>query len=243
MQAQLLDPVNVKQVRLWQALANAGEATVRSLCDEVGVSYQTAAFRLQLWLGAGLVARVGTRPHRYSFAVDHSAMPPVIDRAGQARPRRPAYQRIWSAIRVLRQFELADLEATTGASHRSVLGYLGLLQRTGYIRLVRIGSNRAGRAGLYQLISNPGPVAPRETIVIRDGRRIREFVDGNTGTRIDISAGTPSHRRAYRGKTEDDRAYRGKTEAGRACRGETGDPRACRGETGEPRDVRGGGEN
>lgn len=188
--------------RLWSRLL-AAEAPVTSgqLCREIGASFQTVDYRLGLWVRAGLVERQGGRPVHYSLANDteRSSLPPAISSSGRALQRKPTgYQRIWASIRVLRHFDLPMLAMTAGTSARTTLGYVGLLQRTGYVRLERLGNARTGLVSRYALVRNTGRQAPRETIVRSgDGTR-RVFIDGNTGERHDVGTGSPSRRRSYR---------------------------------------------
>ena len=187
---------------LWkQLLAAPAPVTTGELSAAIGASFQTADFRLGQWVRAGLVERHGRRPHRYRLAptTERTALPPAVTSGGRAKPRVPAaYQRLWAAIRVLKRFDLPILAMTSGASARATRAYVGLLQRTGYVRLEKLGNPHTGVVSRYVLIRNGGRLAPRETIVrAGDGRR-RELVDPNTGERQDVSRGTPSRRRAYR---------------------------------------------
>ena len=74
---------------------------------------------------------------------------------------------IWAAIRSLKKFEVKDLPATI--STRTIKGYLTGLVKAGYVK--RLGQLKDGaglwKAGLYELVRDVGPVAPR---VRRDGK-------------------------------------------------------------------------
>ena len=187
---------------LWrQLVAASAPASAGELAAAIGTSIQTADHRLKLWVRAGLVERIAGRPQRYRFdpAKEPSSMPPAIAADGRAKPPVPtAAERLWRAIRTLKRFDLPALRLTAGASERTTLGYVGLLQRTGYVRLDKLGNPRTGICSRYVLVRNTGRHAPRETIVVEGGERRRLLVDANTGERHDVGRGAPSHRRSYR---------------------------------------------
>lgn len=188
------------QAQLWSALIASPEpASATMLGAASGTCAKVADFRLKCWLGAGLVERIGNRPARYRLLpkTERTPMPPII-KDGRALPRPvPAYQRLWRVMRVLRTFDLPQLRLTAGTTHRSTLGYVGLLQQTGYIRLQKLGNPRTGEVSRYLLIRNTGPKAPRETQLRVDGVTRRTLIDNNTSESFDVSAGAPSARRTY----------------------------------------------
>lgn len=186
--------------RLWTELLTApAPVTAGELSTATGASFQTADFRLDLWVRAGLVERRGRRPHRYRLAAntERTPLPPAITATGRALPRPPAtYQRLWTAMRVLRTFDIPILAITAEASENAVRGYIGLLRRAGYIKIVSAPRGRAGARLTYALIRNTGRHAPRERLLVIQrgvpGER-RELHDPNTGTRVDV---TPSRKSA-----------------------------------------------
>ncbi|HEU4958982.1 MAG TPA: hypothetical protein VFT56_01125 [Sphingomonas sp.] len=190
------------QAPLWRALQQADRpVTIAELHVAAGVHPGSIDFRLNAWRRAGLVGRIEGRPHRYYMeaATDRHPSPPMIARGGRVVARKPAaYERIWTAIRVLKRFDLPSLSIAAGAGRRTTLNYVGLLQRVGYVRLDRLGNPRTGEVSRYSLARDTGRTAPRETILTVDGEPRRELVDRNTGERHDVSRGTPSRRRAYR---------------------------------------------
>lgn len=186
--------------RLWTALLAAdAPVTVGDLHRAVGTSFQNADLRLTLWARAGVVTCTGRRPRRYRLApsVERTPMPPVIDAAGRATPRPiPAYQRIWSAIRVLRDVDLPALMMTAGTSERVTRSYLGLLHRTGYLRMTKLARPWSGDHSRYVLARNTGRAGPRETIEVVEGANRRVLVDPNTGQRHPIARGGSPLRRS-----------------------------------------------
>lgn len=188
-------------IRLWAALVKADRpVTVGELSDQVGVNFQVADFRMNLWVDAGLIERIGRRPFQYQFTpeTEKSPLPPIIDKAGRARARRPtSYQKIWHAIRVLKTFDIPMLRMVSGTGEHTTRGYIGMLQRVGYVRMECFGSPIRQIPSRYTLVRNTGRTPPRPTIRLIDGREMRELVDENTGERHDVSTGTPSKRRQY----------------------------------------------
>jgi len=70
-------------------------------------------------------------------------------------------QRIWQAMRILRVFSYADLQATAEAGRDNVRKFCQALHRAGYLRLER--PKRNGKKGGYQvfrLVRDTGPNAP-----------------------------------------------------------------------------------
>lgn len=82
--------------------------------------------------------------------------------------RQPvARDRIWTSIRILREFTQPKLVATADAGEDNVKRYVNGLCKAGYLALVR--EKRSGHKGghaRYLLIRNTGPRAPR---LQRDG--------------------------------------------------------------------------
>jgi hypothetical protein len=73
-----------------------------------------------------------------------------------------ARQRAWNSIRILRRFQLSDLETTADISHDNVKKYVAGLCKAGYIRIATPrASGVAGGGVVYQLLRDTGPFAPR----------------------------------------------------------------------------------
>ena len=70
--------------------------------------------------------------------------------------------KLWQAMRILRQFTVADLMAVAEQEQdkkKSVLTYLGQLRRAGYLR-TRYGNLGRHEAAHFFLIRDSGPLAP-----------------------------------------------------------------------------------
>ncbi len=182
---------------LWRAmLAAPAPMSVSELHHAVQAHPNAIAHRLHRWERAGLVCRQGAQPVRFSLtdsaraANDDQRFPPQVRIDGAARPRRRTQRaRLWSAIRVLRRFNLPELLITSGATRRSAEDMINCLQRAGYLACESRGSAMNGSWSVYRLVRSTGPRAP--SVSWRDlgfGRR-RYLIDPNCGDSIDISPG------------------------------------------------------
>lgn len=75
---------------------------------------------------------------------------------------RQARQRIWQALRVMREFTVAEIIATAEASATNTRHYLRSLAKADYVLCVR--SRHSGYSGghaLWRLVRDTGPYAPR----------------------------------------------------------------------------------
>lgn len=70
-------------------------------------------------------------------------------------------QRIWQAMRILRVFSYADLQATAEAGRDNVRKYCQALRSAGYLRLERPKANgKKGGHAAWRLVRDTGPKAP-----------------------------------------------------------------------------------
>ncbi len=88
-------------------------------------------------------------------------------------------QKIWTSMRIIRAFTVADIAATAEVSEGAVTSYLQSLRHAGYVRSVRRSSQRGCMS--YRLIMNTGPLAPV------DWRTIKTLLDPNTGKELDYA--------------------------------------------------------
>ncbi len=88
------------------------------------------------------------------------------------KARRCMRQRIWQAMRILKQFAIPDLCRTVeGATEANVQSFVSRLHKEGYV--VKIGRHRRGHAGEYQgyrLVKDIGATMP----VFLKGRHKKE---------------------------------------------------------------------
>lgn len=112
---------------------------------------------------------------------------PLTQGVPRRRRRQTARDRLWSAIRILRKFGLADLEMMTAASRANVMRFVNVLERTGYLAPLRREPGTAPTSQGYRrwlLVRDTGPDAP----VFRARRR--QLYDANTGETLEIGGTT-----------------------------------------------------
>lgn len=175
------------QVPLWRALLGCERPmTIGELAAATSIGTKQIDLRLNLWVAAGLLQKVPgrrTSPGTFILAptAERTPTPPMIDRLGRSLPKpRAAYERIWSAIRVCKAFDVAELSMAASVERRSLMAYLGALRRTGYITITQRGHRFTGSTR-YRLVRNTGRIAPQETARGRGSERVRIVVDRNTG--------------------------------------------------------------
>lgn len=79
-----------------------------------------------------------------------------------AESRRTARDRIWQSMRILRQFRLPDLVATSEAGENNCLKYTRALCAAGIVRVVQPkASGIKGGHIAFSLVRDLGPKAPR----------------------------------------------------------------------------------
>ena len=78
-------------------------------------------------------------------------------RAYPMKPHEGRY-RIWAAIRSYPRFTVPEIAAIAEADPTNIRTYLQALTRAGYLRMTR---TRGGKPANYELIRDPGPLAPR----------------------------------------------------------------------------------
>lgn len=166
-------------------------------CEEArptrGETFKLLEKLLGRWVGARLVAVEPGRPPRYSLERNYVRMasPPALPAPARVNPlpRQTQRQRLWSAARVLRNFDLTTLLIAAEAKPIAARQMLSILERGGWLRRTATGwSTAASRRW--------GPVAPSwAPIDAPEGRFIR-VTDNRDGSIIDLPV--RRHRRPRR---------------------------------------------
>lgn len=186
----------------WRALRKLGRpASLDEILAASGCSDRPLYCRLRRWRGAGFIIEVKGKARRFAMSSEacKCSSPPKVGAAldphldEQKGPPRTQRQRLWSAMRVLKTFDVPVLMMTAEVTRRSCEDFLNLLQRTGYVRRLDIAAVRTGPGNLdaardwstYQLIRSTGPHAPR----ITSGPGPRTLIDGNGGERVPVGPG------------------------------------------------------
>lgn len=142
---------------------------------------------LDRWRGAGLIEFHQQKRGAYLMTdkARRHRLPPVKDETKRGQQRN-ARQRIWSAIRVLKLFDLVQLCMTASVEEEAALRYVRLLERGRY--LARKGR---GKDAVWRLIGQAGPLHP---VPSHTTGAVVALQDRNTGERVTLSArsGSPA---------------------------------------------------
>lgn len=155
------------------ALAHCGEKF--ALLGEASRAFDDI---LDDWVAREIVEAEGRRT-RYRIVRKYLFLrsPPPAPNRQPPTIKRTQRQRLWSAMRVLRSFDLPTLLMASGASRRSAIELLGLLERAGWLRRVGNGWTLSGDRKW-------GPIAP---IVSRAADHVR-LIDPVTRDITEINA-------------------------------------------------------
>ena len=179
---------------LWRCLAQL-DRPIRliDLANQINAHPNAIQLRLKRWERAGLVRKIEARPCLYQMtaAADRKSGPPTIKMDGSPGLARGGNQRMWSAMRILKQFDIIALGMAASVTRRSCETYVNSLLRTGFLARVRRGNPRNGEWSIYRLTKPTGPIAPSVSHRKVDGRLEKAVVDHNDGTRYPIEPRSP----------------------------------------------------
>lgn len=199
---RLLVPVIPRSVTapLWKALRSAEQPLSVSELHCVTQAHPNAIqLRLKRWERAGLVSVVSTSPRKFVMKATES-QPPTMKANGTLVRRPNGRQRMWTAMRVLKRFDLPTLMMTAEVARRGAETYINQLARAGYLRMLARGNSMQGTWSIYLLARRSGPRAPAvHHAPPADGRPSTiTLIDRNDGSRHDISPGTVSLQRCIK---------------------------------------------
>jgi len=114
---------------------------------------------------------------------------PMSPRPTPIRSEPTANQRLWTSMRVLSRFSLAELVCASSAPRKVAASYLNALQRADVLRPVNGSRREPGEPREYKLIRNFGRSAPLISYrpIGPGGELRRAVIDPNSRTVIDIS--------------------------------------------------------
>ena len=162
-------------------------AVRRQVTVRVGTVHRT----LRRWVQAGLVEIIG-KPEAYQMTAQARRLPdpPLPDygtetvRDGWTEHRGPR-QRLWTAMRVLKRFDLVTLRMSADVTEPRAKEFLRNMVRAGYLREMPPTSPMAS-AGWAIGPRQCGPLSPIVRYRMVDGRPFLRVVDRNDGTVIDV---------------------------------------------------------
>jgi len=152
------------------------------LPENTGIQVSDAVALLDRWRGAGLVELTDNRGF-YIMLKEAKALrdPPAVPAPARQPAARSTRQRIWSAIRVMRAFDLVEVCFAATVEKAAARRVLNQLTRAGYlIRTDQPGDDhprwRLGRA-----------CGPKHPSIEYAGRTVIALIDRNSGARFPLS--------------------------------------------------------
>lgn len=167
---------------VWTAIRKLRRFTVLDLEAPTRINTATLKSYLQGLTAAGYLTREDTgfaKPSTWTLVRDVGVEAPRVNRKGRPVTQGSGRERMWSAMRILKEFNLVELTATASAGGTPVrMGeaqfYVKHLFRARYLK--HTVKNANGRAARWLLIPvrNTGPRAPMV-------QRVHEVFDPNLG--------------------------------------------------------------
>jgi hypothetical protein len=152
------------------------------LANDAGMVRPSLAETIHLldrWRGAGLIDRI-EKPESYIMHAEARNFrdPPAVGEAARAPKPRSTRQRIWSAVRVMKRFDLVEICFAATVEKRAARRVLNQLTRAGYLAR----TDRAGDDQPRWRLTRPS--GPRHPDVEYVGRTVVALVDRNSGERF-----------------------------------------------------------
>jgi hypothetical protein len=177
----------------WQALRRMGRpATLQELVQASGQSDRALYCRIFRWIRTGHVVRIDPEPERFVLTPEALEVeePPRIHRS-KPRKKTTARSRIWSAMRILKHFDVPMLVMTAEVNRRACEDFISALVRAGYVRVIahRVVRRKPGNHGFaryyssYQLVRSSGPKCP---VICCPKDAPKFLLDRNSGKRFDL---------------------------------------------------------
>ncbi|SCW56051.1 hypothetical protein SAMN02927924_01356 [Sphingobium faniae] len=138
---------------------------------------------LNRWRGAGLIERID-KPESYIMHQKAKAFrnPPTVGAVPREPKPRSTRQRIWSAIRVMRSFDLVELCMAASVDRRPARNFLNQLTRAGYL----VRTDRGDGEQPHWRLGRPS--GSKHPSVEYDRRRtVVALIDRNSGERFPLS--------------------------------------------------------
>ena len=197
---------------VWAALRAADRPMTRfELWQHGGGSMRSVGAKLHRWAKAGFVETVDLGPvsDRAQRADGRRAgprdgwrmlpgaplKPPPTSPQGKAHMKPSAQDRLWLAMRAIRQFGVAELAYSASCPVNNAEVYVGRLLRAGYVRRLRPASAERGPA-IYLLARCSGPRAPVVSWQRHPGgAAVFTLRDPNSGAVVPLPAARPPRAR------------------------------------------------
>ncbi|WP_446653089.1 hypothetical protein [Blastomonas sp.] len=176
---------------LWSILRTCADPiSIGEVIRTSGFSPVIVTRCLRKWRKSGLIEQVGRQRHiRLHSIARRYASPPEdvrINPLGQRFTPANLRQRIWTAVRVLKVFEMPMLVMAAETNTITALKYINELVRGGYLERI---DPPGARHRKYRIVLNTGPHHPSVNRVVIDGRPYTRIVDHNTSAQIHLALG------------------------------------------------------
>ena len=173
---------------LWSHLRHAGEPlSISDLVRRSGIDPVVVTRWLRRWRDAGLVVAVGRQCllQLNGIAMRHPTPPANVAAKKLDHRFTPASmrQRIWTAIRVLKVFDLPMLLIAAESAKGNTMQYLNQLVRAGFLERIDQPGDEHRK---YRIILDTGPHHPSVTRVVIDDRPYNRLVDPNSGAQVHL---------------------------------------------------------
>lgn len=181
---------------VWSHLRHAeGPLSITDLFRRTDIDVAVITRLLRRWRDAGLVSSIEKTGLFNMTAIARSHQDPPTDVPEKKLPLRftprSMRQRIWTAIRVLKQFDLPMLLISAEATEKSTVAYLNQLVRAGFLERVDHPGDAHRR---YRIVLDTGPNHPSVGRVAIDGAPHTRLLDHNCGAQLHIPI--QSHRKS-----------------------------------------------
>lgn len=154
----------------WEWMTSRYSFTLEKLVAATGMNKHTAAVFIRYLRRKNRIhvlrKHIGSKPARYRV---HDTSPLKFGTENYSKPKKRrhkicARQRMWTSMRVLRTFTIADVAAGANAKPDQTCRYIRCLVKGGYVRLIHgpliAGPNKKGEFARFRLLHDSGPRYP-----------------------------------------------------------------------------------
>lgn len=173
---------------IWSHLRHAGEPlSISDIVRRTGADPVVVTRWLRRWKDAGLVVAVGRQCllKLSEIAMRHITPPANVAVRKLDHRFTPASmrQRIWTAIRVLKVFDLPMLLIAAESAKSNTMEYLNNLVRAGFLERIDQPGDEHRK---YRIILDTGPHHPSITRVVIENRPYNRLIDPNSGAQVHL---------------------------------------------------------
>jgi hypothetical protein len=195
---RLNDPAEAlwSELRIARGTIDVVDLSIRAIdhCEDAfatrGDAFRRFDQLLGQWVARGLITVIG-HPARYNLVREYqhlrSPPPPPAPRP-LPFPKRTQQQRLWQAMKVLRNFDLPTLMMAASASQRASLDMVRILEGGGWLRATANGWTTAAARKW-------GPIVPAMRREQTSRGAVMRVTDHVTGAIVDVPTRRSAHRK------------------------------------------------